>query len=214
LIDATGRAATISAALGSCITERDALVAYCGLGPAASRDHDARSLVESAGEGWWYSALLPGRRRLTVFFTDRDLPTAAEMRGAEGFLSALARTRQIPGWRRGHGVERIISLPSGTLRRSTVAGEGWFSIGDASLAMDPLSSQGLFHALFTGIRGAESAAGTLCGEPGAPGAWQARIEAIGASYSRRLAASYGTERRWPDAPFWSRRSDPGDRVVS
>jgi len=36
---------------------------------------------------------------------------------------------------------------------STATGEGWLAAGDAALSLDPLSSQGLFKALYTGLAG-------------------------------------------------------------
>jgi flavin-dependent dehydrogenase len=210
IIDATGRAATIASSMGSLVLERGALVAFCAAMHAGGGDRDCRTFVESVPEGWWYSALLPLRRRVVAFFTDRDLPAAAEARRVAGFLGALRRTRHIPYPRRVTPPGRIQRLPAGTLLRSTVAGDGWNSIGDASLAMDPISSQGLFHALYTGLRGAECCAAALAGDETAVIGWQRRMDAIAESYLRNLSSYYGLERRWAKEPFWKRRVDAQD----
>src|SRR6202040_3699922 len=42
--------------------------------------------------------------------------------------------------------------------------EGWLAAGDASLSFDPLSAQGLLHALFTGLAAAEAADACLSGD--------------------------------------------------
>jgi flavin-dependent dehydrogenase len=41
--------------------------------------------------------------------------------------------------------------------REPCAGEGFLAAGDAALALDPLASQGLLNALFTGLAAAEAA---------------------------------------------------------
>jgi flavin-dependent dehydrogenase len=79
------------------------------------------------------------------------------------------------------------------------AGPGWLAIGDASLSFDPLSSQGLFHALYTGLRGAQA---VLAGTSDALGAYAARIAAVRRRYREHRAIVYALEDRWPTAPFW------------
>jgi len=84
-------------------------------------------------------------------------------------------------------------------------GAGWLTIGDAALAFDPLSAQGVFNALYTGLAGAEAALRWLQGEAGALADYRSALAAIGNAYLRHRAAWYGEERRWPDQPFWRRR---------
>ena len=84
-------------------------------------------------------------------------------------------------------------------------GSDWFAIGDAASAFDPLASQGLFHALYTGVEAAKAADCALAGDPSGAAAYRARVAAVWSVYSNRLRATYALERRWPAHPFWQRR---------
>lgn len=82
--------------------------------------------------------------------------------------------------------------------------------GDAALGFDPLSSQGLFNALATGIEAGEAALAALKREE-ANDVWRAyatRIGQIWQAYAVHLRTYYALERRWLDAPFWRRRVAP------
>src|SRR5258706_8390789 len=87
-------------------------------------------------------------------------------------------------------------------------GDGWLAIGDAAISFDPLSSQGLLNALFTGLAAAESAETHLKGDLHSLSSYSQIIRGIGDSYQRQLAYYYASETRWPEAPFWQRRHRP------
>ena len=84
-------------------------------------------------------------------------------------------------------------------------GDGWIAAGDAIMSFDPLSSEGLLHALFTGLAAAEAADGYLSGDTSAPIRYQRLMRGIRHAYRRRLAFSYSSEVCRPTAPFWQRR---------
>jgi flavin-dependent dehydrogenase len=85
------------------------------------------------------------------------------------------------------------------------SGPGWIAAGDASVSFDPISSQGLLHALFSGLSAAETADRYLLGEPYAPDLYQRVIDDIKHVYLSHAADYYATEARWTAAPFWQRR---------
>ncbi|MBN9507503.1 MAG: hypothetical protein J0I21_00145, partial [Alphaproteobacteria bacterium] len=97
-------------------------------------------------------------------------------------------------------------------RLDRAAGDGWLAVGDAALAFDPLSSQGLLNALYTGLCAAEAAGRMLAGADRAAEDYAQTIGALWATYERHLAHYYRQERRWPTSPFWARRAGP--QVVS
>jgi flavin-dependent dehydrogenase len=165
------------------------------------------SLVEAVAEGWWYQATLPDGRRLLAYHTDADLPSARQACHPEGFAALLGATRALD----------IAPLPAtASIGRASArsqaldraCGADWCAVGDAACAFDPLSSQGLFHALYTGVRGAEAAALALHGDDRALAAYGSRIGQIVAAYATNLATFYGLETRFGDRPFWARRRGP------
>jgi flavin-dependent dehydrogenase len=82
---------------------------------------------------------------------------------------------------------------------------GLLAAGDASMCFDPLSSQGLFHALYTGLSAGHAALALLDGDERAGAAYSASLDPVWDAYVRHRAQYYAMERRWLGAPFWRRR---------
>lgn len=209
LIDAGGRASALGKRLGARRTRQDRLVCGWLYGREESIDAtDGRSHIEAAPQGWWYSAALPGRRRVLALHTDADLPTARKLR-QPGWLQASATSTPSLGTM----LERVGFMADGDVRiaaaHSTVlqpgAGLGWFAVGDAALSFDPLSSQGLFNALYTGLAAAEACHRQLHGDPAATDDYRQELAHIDGAYRQHLGFWYSQETRWPGEAFWLRR---------
>ena len=84
-------------------------------------------------------------------------------------------------------------------------GPRWVAAGDAAMSFDPLSSQGLFHALFSGLVAAEAAHAYLAGDHNTLHRYRQLMRSIEHVYRLRLDFSYASETRWPSSPFWNRR---------
>jgi flavin-dependent dehydrogenase len=213
LVDATGRRAGIARRHGAERIQDDALVAFFARfrAPDAAADRDARTLVEAAPDGWWYTARVPGGRRVVAFLTDGDLADRALLEPA-GFARRLTDTAHVVDVLAAYGYayeERPRGADAGSARLDRFAGDGWLAAGDAALSFDPLSSQGILTALYTGMRAGESLAAQRAGDAGAVGAYTARLEEVYAAYLRNRLDVYGYERRWRDRSFWARRSPHG-----
>ncbi|MFF2040956.1 FAD-dependent monooxygenase [Kitasatospora sp. NPDC058170] len=211
-VDATGRRCAIGRRYGR-RRRQDRLVAayavFADRRPGGPPDREARTLVEAAPHGWWYTTLIPAGR-LVAHLTDPDLAHPS-LRTPGGFWHGITRTGHlrrrldgydpaatpVPRWTAAHG-----------LRLAPAAGPGWIAAGDAALAFDPLSSQGILTALHTGARAGQAVASCLA-DPGRTGAALADyggfLDGIEAAYRRNHAQAYRQERRWPDHPFWERR---------
>lgn len=85
------------------------------------------------------------------------------------------------------------------------AGTAWLAVGDAAISFDPLSSQGLFNALFTGLMAAEAADSRLEGYQLSFSEYRQTMRGVAEAYRQNLASCYMAEARWPEAPFWQRR---------
>jgi flavin-dependent dehydrogenase len=81
-----------------------------------------------------------------------------------------------------------------------VVGPGWAATGDAAVAFDPLSSQGLVTALVMGREAGRVAAGLI----GATD-YTAEYRSLLDEHLALQRAYYAMETRWPDSPFWERR---------
>jgi 2-polyprenyl-6-methoxyphenol hydroxylase-like FAD-dependent oxidoreductase len=208
LVDATGRAAFVARQQGAARVHGDALVAFFARYRAAVEgDRDARTMIESTPHGWWYTALIPGER-VVAWLTDADLVDRAALLTVDGFTAAVARTTHVSAALAKHGYAmtgRPRGTDAGSARLDCFVGDGWLAVGDAALAFDPLSSQGILTALYTGLRGGQALDARLGGDAGALPAYAARLEEIHRAYVQNRTTFYGFERRWPDHPFWRRR---------
>jgi flavin-dependent dehydrogenase len=203
LVDATGRRAAIARVKGARRERRDRLVALYASVRTRS-DVDARTRVEAAPSGWWYSALVGSGRRVVAFLTDADL-VEPEWRTHAGFRAALDETVHVlpsadptltcaPATTAAHGA-----------RLAPTVGADWLAVGDAALAFDPLSSQGMLNALVTGLQGAMAVDACLRGDDAALAAYERRLLGVWSAYELNRARAYALERRWPDTEFWARR---------
>lgn len=189
VIDASGRNAIVARRLG--ITrQRDeariAVYAFCDESGLMACE-DQRSVIERQPEGWWYAAPLPGKRRVASFHTSPE--AASRLLAEEGaWQKKLATTRHI---HRFCAEEAKWSPPRATdasgSRLARFQGEGWLAIGDAACTFDPLSSQGLFNALYTGLRGAEAVVAELRGDGSTARRYSQTLEEVWRIYRGRLA---------------------------
>lgn len=211
VVDATGRRALIGRRLALRRRQDRLVAAFTLLGARGADDQpgdrELRTLVEAVPEGWWYTARVPAGR-VVAHLTDADLATA-RLRTADGFRHAAARTRHVrdrlggydpadsaaPHWTAAHG-----------LRLSPPAGPGWVAAGDAAIAFDPLSSQGILTALHTGGRAGRAVERCLAGDTGALASYASFLDGIADAYHHHHAEAYAEERRWPAHPFWRRRN--------
>jgi flavin-dependent dehydrogenase len=167
------------------------------------------SYTESAPEGWWYTAPATDGRRVLAWHTDADLAGAVFLRSRAALLgkarsSATLMTEIADACFEESEPLHVTAAQSSAL--TPPAGDGWLAAGDAALSFDPLSSQGLFNALYSGLASAEAADRALSGDVSALSDYAARVAEIDAVYRRNLAAWYELERRWPDQEFWRRRA--------
>lgn len=208
IIDASGRRSRLLQPFGQKRLSVDRLACVYQLVPAIG-DADPSTYTEATAEGWWYTALLPGGMRIVAFHSDNDLPALKAVLN-EGAVQVAQR---IPGLQEAIGKvdptratePKMCAANSGA---GSAAGQGWLAAGDSALSLDPLSSQGLFNALVTGLEAGETALQLLGGQQDAQGpmhAYARRMGQIWQAYLQHHATYYGMERRWPMAPFWQRR---------
>ncbi|MEP3332000.1 hypothetical protein [Sedimentitalea sp.] len=146
LIDATGRAASLSRALGARVTRHDSLVGL-GLFWSQAPTDDAALRTESWTDGWCYAAPLSGQRLVAVMLTDTGLLPRG---GAERRAFArrrIAQTRLIAPLCATARIEDFRALPAGSQVTEPNCGPGWAAVGDAAMGFDPLASAGLTKAL-------------------------------------------------------------------
>jgi flavin-dependent dehydrogenase len=206
VVDAGGRVAPLARALGHRRQAGDRLVCRWLHGVAAG---DAGiAVVVAEPEGWWYTAALSEGRRILAFYTDADLPVAKHSAGVRTLLARARMQTDLAALLAAVDFEPM-GRPGYCAAHSSwttaTAGPGWPAVGDAALSCDPLSSQGLFNALYCGLMAARASRQAFAGDAGAPTDYQRTIAHVSDAYRTHLAAWYALESRWPDQPFWARR---------
>jgi flavin-dependent dehydrogenase len=222
--DATGRRAMVARKHGGRLQVDDRLVGFVAVFEADRSlrgevpwDRDHTTTIEAVEHGWWYTAAIPGARRVVAHLTDGDL-LDQELRTAAGFWDRLRATAVVgpalgdlertfaPGAQRCYRLFRspsVVAAGSSHLRKPV--GRGWVAAGDAAASFDPLSSQGIVAALLSGQLAGELLAERVEDPTASAEAYEAHHAAILERYRDERRTTYALEQRWPDAPFWRRR---------
>ncbi len=209
LIDAGGRGAPVARRLGSARRDEDRLVCAWTYGSGASTGRGAGfTCVEAVEDGWWYTAPLPDRRRVLAFHTDADLLAARPIRNGTELFRRADETTEVRAILTDCEFRLTRGLGLCAAQGSVLdppAGEAWLAAGDAAICFDPISAQGLFNAMFTGLAAAEAADRYLAGSPNVHAGYIEIIRDIHRAYRQHLESCYRSELRWPEAPFWKQR---------
>lgn len=212
VVDASGRAGRRIPHSGLPIVH-DRLVGIAALyTDCAIRNGDDLTLIESVPHGWWYSARIPDARCIAVFMTDSDLVHG----GRGGLRSFLQRQLDEAPWTRQRvgpiaEAQSTSAWPAMTATNTVVAGNDWLLVGDAAMAWDPLSGQGICKALESGIEAASTIGRALEGDAEAFEDYSRSVCAQFEQYLKTRADHYSAEQRWRDFAFWSRRHAPFGR---
>ena len=104
---------------------------------------------------------------------------------------------------------------AGTSRARVLVEPARIRIGDAALALDPLSGHGVFEALASATAAAPVVT-TLLRRPAdaalARAFYEERVEQAFLRFARTARDFYRVEERWRDAPFWQARRDWPDNL--
>jgi flavin-dependent dehydrogenase len=214
VVDATGRGAHLSRSVGAQRIVFDRLVGIVCLFTDQSSTENGYILIEAAAEGWWYSAPVPGGKILAAFMTDGDLARTAKLADEIVWLSAMASTfstRDRISGKRLWG-PRVFSAMSQCQRR-TERSVPWIAVGDAGLAVDPVSGSGVVRALRSAENGADAVLRFLDTDANeALDDFEHQRHAECNVYLQERAMYYGLEQRWPGSVFWNRRNQSSARA--
>ncbi|RMT95857.1 flavin-dependent monooxygenase QhpG [Pseudomonas thivervalensis] len=178
------------------------------------------SAVESLEEGWvWMARRADGQCywQWTVDVASAGLPGKAQL------LEHCRLRREASALARGFfagapEVDLQLHARSSTAILSPqVCGDNWIRVGDAAMAVDPLSGNGIFQSLSSALQ-APTVINTLLRKPEraalAQRFHQQRVEQLFLRFARIGRDFYADEQRWLDQPFWqARRNWPDGQVA-
>lgn len=211
LVDATGRRALVARTQGISRRANDSLIGVFALfrrsDDSRKVDKDSRTLIEAAPDGWWYTAPLPSKDRVVVYLTDADLVRRSTF-SKNDYQSLLNQTKHISVRLAEYGYE-LQTAPKGRAANSGrldhFFGDGWLAVGDAAICFDPLSSQGILTALYTGMEAGHKLNNVLSGASDALIDYGSRLKTIYNNYRLNQLSYYRMEARWVKHTFWRRR---------
>jgi flavin-dependent dehydrogenase len=163
---------------------------------------DPRTIVEAVPGGWFYLAALPGNQVIAVFITLATLVPSERRARLRWWVESLAQTTVV---RRALNRCRLPEILSVVNARASFArsgaGDHWLAIGDARIAPDPLSGQGIIWAI-------DDAASTM--ELMTRMEWRdlaqhmrARTASEVEAYLFERSRVYLSEQRFKDDAYWS-----------
>ena len=210
LADCTGRAALTSAAGDR--RRLDRLTAcHASLALADEVDAAAATLVEAVAEGWWYSSPGPDRRLTVSFFGDSDLMPAGISKDPAVWAGLVAATSATAARLESLGVSLADARPrlagAATIVSATPFDGRIVRAGDAVAALDPLASNGLATALWSGVMAARGILRLAEGSQEELRRYEGAMLGGVLGQLRAQAGLYGGEPRFRDHAFWSRRAE-------
>ncbi|SFE46723.1 Dehydrogenase (flavoprotein) [Chitinophaga sp. CF118] len=207
LVDATGRQGQVCRYLGLAREKHDELV---GIGAYLHVRHDEllaqRILLETAEQGWWYCATLPGRRLVATLFTDADLTKKHKWQQAVNWTKLLSSTRHLR-----HLTDGTVAYGKPWVRNAfsqfteTGSRTNFLAVGDAAAAFDPVSSMGIGFAISSACHAAIAIHQFLLGDETGVVLYRGDIAKHYNQYLQLRLSYYKNEQRWQDSPFWQRR---------
>ena len=212
VIDATGRQAHFAKSLNVKRQSIDKLIACWGTMPNSLENR--MSTISASENGWWYSAVIPGNKRIMAFQTDADLIDKKRIKEVDFFIALTKENKEMA---------RILeetksdlnfhgTVAANSTRLEQVAGQKWVALGDAAISFDPLSSQGMYNAMANAMQltklllelnlihefNSEK-------EKDFQRIYTQQIDKVWNYYLQHKKMFYSTEMRWNTSPFWKRR---------
>lgn len=162
LIDATGMFSNLANKLGFEKTFEIKRVAARTIVNLTGQASDHRLYVEQTENGWWYSVPYD-KQRLQVTFVSRPSFFSENSNWKRRLNDESRMLRCLPPRDFYNAFDNLRSAPahSGILRN--LVSKGFIAVGDAAFSIDPLSGQGLYHAIKSALDATRSITSDNCG---------------------------------------------------
>ena len=211
VVDATGRPTAFARDRGVSRLRVDRLVGVVGYfeHKPSTREAERVALIEAVEDGWWYSAPIPDGRLVVTLMTDSDLIAGQGQPSVSAWLGKLGHTSLTRSRVDAYAPPPILGIfPSGSGALVSATGDNWLAVGDAAVAVDPISGQGIIRSLRDGPKAAHAVLEALDGQCELIDAYRHEHTKDFVEYLTMRCAYYRQEQRWSGSPFWSRRHEP------
>lgn len=207
IVDATGRARTLTRKLNIAEKKGDSLVACCahlnhsGSGAIARQE----AVIHSSLNGWWYLAPFSNSKATLCYFTDNDLDMPktfselVELAYEHASLAPYLDSCDLND----NAQMKITPAYSSCIAKSV--GNNWLAVGDASCSYDPLSSYGITSALGSAFYASKAITRWFIGQPQYLKEYEALMQDSFLSYLPMKNEEYEKVTQF-NSPFWRRRN--------
>jgi flavin-dependent dehydrogenase len=211
LIDATGRSRAVARRLGlKSYAQDDLLCMHTFLTIDSVMDEDATTCVCADEYGWWYTVQTPHQQRVLAYHVDVKKSPWRQWRNPVDFFAHARRHPLL--------ADRIQALQPASLHYRAAGTSvldisglshtpGFLAIGDAVLAFDPISSQGIFHSLASAESAAKAIRADFHLNRSALNDFQNEMQSVSSRYLYHLKNTYRGPKRFAQYDFWAKRCD-------
>ena len=166
--------------------------------------------IEAGEDGWYWGVPLPDGAYNTLVFVDPGwFRSAPGTTLSERFLRLLDRSALMQDCRDAELVAPVRAIDATSYLSDDCIGPNRIQLGDAALAIDPISSSGVQKTIQTALSGAV-VANTLLRRPYSADAamrfYRAQLEEASERHRRWAAGHYGDVAASSDRPFWRERA--------
>lgn len=184
-----------------------------GIAARIGKPVERRTVIEAISGGWFYLAMLPDEEAVAVFMTRASAVSSGRRARHHLWLDAVSRTKFVRSAMPALPDADALSVHDARASYLTrAAGRDWCAIGDARLAPDPLSGQGIMGAVEDALHVADLIAVGWSARDGE--AMQARHLADVDAYRSIRDRTYATEGRFPDDLYWTSRRSAARKPLS
>lgn len=208
LIDATGRSSKIARLLDlkkTQFSEQMAAIAWV----QTQGDTDATTRIKSVENGWWYSAALPRHKRVLVFHGLAE-SVRSFIQQPDLFITHFNKSQTIAKkLTTNQLVTKVSGREASVFKLNLNQQPNFLAVGDAILSFDPLSSQGVFFALYSGVRAADliiEQRNNATDSTFLIQQYQATVEQIFLKNQATRQAFYHQEYRYQEQAYWQRQT--------
>ena len=205
LVDATGRTGFLRAKRQRLSPRTVAVWGHLDCRTAAPG-----TVVEASRDYWCWGASVPGGKFSAMVFLDPDALRSVRRDNLEAFWrSCLAKTELFAAMSAWPMASALQVRDATTYFAADPIGSSFVRVGEASYALDPLSSTGVEKAMQSGHLAA-TAIHTLIEHPSRAALclrfYRERQRETVSAHAAWVAEFYGAVARYADAPFWRARS--------
>ena len=172
------------------------------------RDRPAISAVAAFRDGWaWFAAPGDGRATMQIVVAGEGLPPRAGIEHC--YHQRLADVAEAGHWLNGAVADGpVVARNANAVLAPPPVADAMIRIGDAALAIDPLSGHGMFEAVSTALASI-AVVNTVIERPEqrdlARQFFEERVTQAFWRHARIGREFYAGEQRWPDSRFWKLR---------